>query len=753
MIIGTKVMAEIIKLFELEIDVEKATASTRATLIAIEQLRAESKRLKETEGELSDAYLENQASLKVLQTELRQNEKLTQNVIQANEANTGSIDQMRKQLAVVSVQWAKLSKDERENTEQGKRLTAQKLQLTEALKREERATGDARRNVGNYSEAMSKSIGIFGQFVPAIGQAAGAAEGLGKAFTVALGPIGLIVAAIALVVSGLKAFFTSSEEGQNAWARFSAAGSTALAKVTDALAAFGKKLLEPKQLITDLTNLFENTFGKILKGVFESISAQADRFFLTINKGYQQIKNLFTENTKGIEDVQKRIDASNERLVNANKLIVEGVNNTKQAFNDAISAIKDFANETLEAIKAAQLIADRQAALDKQTRASLVANAKDRLQIAKLKNEFAQKDILNDEQRLAKLDEIFKLEKQILDRNLSIAQQKYEIRKAQNALSNTTKEDLDEEAKLLADVYDVRAANFEKTKELEGQRAELVLKVKNDAINAQKAIEKAETDRLKAGAEAELEALNNEIKLIKELDQASLNAQEQRLQAHIIELDAEHEASKRNVFRALDLEREKLITQRAQEIEFAEKIGADTAAIRQKYANADLEIERAKTDAKLALAEGFAGNLKTIFGEQTAIGKAAAVAETTINTYRGATAAYAALAGIPVVGPALGIAAAAAAVVAGLANVKKILAVKSGLPESGAGTPSGVSASTGDTGVSNAALVAPSINQGIVSRETLTNKNNQVQTQGVLVVDSVTAAQQKQTSNSKTAII
>lgn len=54
------------------------------------------------------------------------------------------------------------------------------------------------------------------------------------------------------------------------------------------------------------------------------------------------------------------------------------------------------------------------------------------------------------------------------------------------------------------------------------------------------------------------------------------------------------------------------------------------------------------------------------------IAKAAAIAETTINTYKAATGAYSALAAIPYVGPALGAAAAAAAIAAGMANVSSI---------------------------------------------------------------------------------
>jgi tape measure domain-containing protein len=63
-----------------------------------------------------------------------------------------------------------------------------------------------------------------------------------------------------------------------------------------------------------------------------------------------------------------------------------------------------------------------------------------------------------------------------------------------------------------------------------------------------------------------------------------------------------------------------------------------------------------------------------------AIGKAAAIAQAVISTYQSATSAYAAMAGIPVVGPALGAVAAAAAVAAGLANVAAIRSQSTSVP-------------------------------------------------------------------------
>lgn len=58
------------------------------------------------------------------------------------------------------------------------------------------------------------------------------------------------------------------------------------------------------------------------------------------------------------------------------------------------------------------------------------------------------------------------------------------------------------------------------------------------------------------------------------------------------------------------------------------------------------------------------------------IGKKAAIAQATVNTFMSATAAYASLVGIPIVGPALAVAAAAAAVAAGFVNIQNIASQK-----------------------------------------------------------------------------
>ncbi|MFO1322217.1 MAG: hypothetical protein U1F52_21630 [Burkholderiales bacterium] len=98
------------------------------------------------------------------------------------------------------------------------------------------------------------------------------------------------------------------------------------------------------------------------------------------------------------------------------------------------------------------------------------------------------------------------------------------------------------------------------------------------------------------------------------------------------------------------------------------------------------------------------------------IGKAGAIAETIISTYQGAQKAYTALVGIPIVGPALATAAAAAAVAVGFARVQAIRATNfgsaSGSPVLTSGGTSGPVTTGGD---GFAVPVAPASVQGIAA--------------------------------------
>jgi hypothetical protein len=223
-------------------------------------------------------------------------------------------------------------------------------------------------------------------------------------------------------------------------------------------------------------------------------------------------------------------------------------------------------------------------------------------------------------------------------------------------------------------------------------------------------------------------------KLKEESDQANyerkLINQENDLQ--LMELENAYE---------FDIQRKALKNQYDQEIKAAEKTGADVTKINQKYALAQKKIGELELKAKLDAYANFAGNIAIIFGKNTAIGRAAAVVQTTIATYQAATEAYKAMAGIPYVGPALGIVAAAAAVAAGLANVKAILDTKSGLPgDSGGGSmPSAPTAIASTPAVSR--TYASATGSSVLSQPQLSQEQlNSIPNQNLLTANDIAKA-------------
>jgi len=94
---------------------------------------------------------------------------------------------------------------------------------------------------------------------------------------------------------------------------------------------------------------------------------------------------------------------------------------------------------------------------------------------------------------------------------------------------------------------------------------------------------------------------------------------------------------------------------------------------------ASIELSNKEAEAKrqnLAAVGNALSSFASLVGEQTGAGKAAAIAATLISTYQSAQDSYKSLAGIPIVGPVLGAAAAAAAVASGFKQIQAIKATK-----------------------------------------------------------------------------
>lgn len=157
--------------------------------------------------------------------------------------------------------------------------------------------------------------------------------------------------------------------------------------------------------------------------------------------------------------------------------------------------------------------------------------------------------------------------------------------------------------------------------------------------------------------------------------------------------------------------------------------------------------KKAQQDALTATADTL-GQISNLFGEQTAVGKASAIAEATISTYLSAQKAYDSTIGVPVVGPVLAPINAGLAIAAGIKNIKAIASVKT--PNGGGASGGGVS---NNFGGATANTQAPSFN--LVGNSGM-NQLAQIQQQPIqayVVSGEVTSAQSLDRNRVKNATL
>jgi chromosome segregation ATPase len=134
---------------------------------------------------------------------------------------------------------------------------------------------------------------------------------------------------------------------------------------------------------------------------------------------------------------------------------------------------------------------------------------------------------------------------------------------------------------------------------------------------------------------------------------------------------------------------------------------------------------------RLNVAKNTLNDLGKIAGEETELGKALAITQTTISTYQSAQDSYASLAKIPVIGTVLGSVAAAAAIAMGMRNIQAIRSAgKDGVKSTGGVPTPSVSSGT----------PAPEMLSG---RFELTPPTEQQPVQAYVVTDDLTENQNK----------
>ncbi len=784
---------EKIKIAEIVIDYDKAVKESAELNKKISDLKEALKEAKKNGQDNTEEYIKQTVELKQLQKEYRNNEKALISLQENESIQLGTLEQLANANAALRAERNKLDLNTKEGAKRLKEINKEIDKNNKAITENSDKLKKQRINVGNYTESVNKAIPASQGFTSAM-------KMIGGALKVMLGPFGLVIAAI----GSLIAYFKSSEEGQNKWNTAMAVAKTVLNNFMDVVSKIGETLanafIKPRETldnfkatIKSIGNFFLNTFGNVIGGSLDVFVGTLQKAFAKVGLAWEKLKDVFIDNEDGIEAAQEKINEKNSDIEKGQAKIKEGVENLKDSTNNAYNSMKKsvqgFVEENRKEIATTLELQRIKNDLDKMERKILIQNAVMNQNAAKIREKIYERDKYTAEERMQFLEDSLKLEQNVLDNELKIKRERLRIKKEESEMSLSTKQDLEEIAKMEADLINFETASIEKRKRLISQRAALsqtlvqeqlkvvetevaifeaknrtllesdkkltseLIESENERLNKIK--EQKETalkmqleSELITQREFDLQLLELENELNDKKTELQKEHQLQRLEALQTDYENELELAQNNIFSVLEIEKQGLELKRQQEIEAAEKIGADVSLINEKYRNLEIELERAKSNAKMELAKGFTDNLAAIFGEQTEIGKAAAIASTTIETYKAAQMSYSSLSGIPVVGPALGLTAAAAAIASGIANVRAIASTSM----DSTGTPTDTSTAVASTSTAaNIESYNANIGEGVAVRSM--NVEQAEKTQVVLVTDDVTYQQNLKNNEKINSII
>lgn len=313
------------------------------------------------------------------------------------------------------------------------------------------------------------------------------------------------------------------------------------------------------------------------------------------------------------------------------------------AFDQLKERIFNFGDETRKELELAGDLADKIAQANKQERELLVERANTNVEINKLKTKAAEVDKFTSEERIQFLLDAAAMEDEITKKEVALATLRRDIKIEENSLSESSKEDLDEEAELIANVIRLEEGRLIRNKELLGVAAGL---------------RKMEADKKAAERAAELSAIQKQSDDI-------------------------------NKIQAKGIEKQKIQI-------------ADLSELKSKNSEKEKAEDELTLNQKLALTSQTLGGITALLGENSAAGKAAAIAQATINSYLAFTDVLKTPTTIPEPFGSIQKAISAAGILAsGIQTVKQITSVQ---------IPSGGSASAGSRGISVPSTPPPAFN-------------------------------------------
>lgn len=305
------------------------------------------------------AFAESDAAKKLAELNLAKQEanQINKLIIKINQSAEGSYNRLSAQYSLNKIYLNNMTKAERENTEEGRKLVAQTKEIYEEMKRLQEATGKFQLNVGNYTQAsdaiiaygdrLKESLGLnsaFGESLLALGRGGEEAKGvftamgdgakaLGKTLlTLMANPVFLAIAGVAAAGAAFKWWYDYNAglvEATRLTQQFTG-------KEGDDLKAFRNEV----QAVADAFNVDFNETIIAANAIAQQFGISADEALKLVKDGFISGGNVtgqFLDNLKEYPAYFKEAGISADQFV----AIVTQTNKSGVFSDKGIDAIKE----------------------------------------------------------------------------------------------------------------------------------------------------------------------------------------------------------------------------------------------------------------------------------------------------------------------------------------------------------------------------------------------------------------------------
>ncbi len=546
-------------LLTIDLDVDAVNQGAAEAKQKVADLTAQMRQLRLAGRENTAEYVALQGQMRGYQQQVTQAVNVNRQLTIAQNTATGSIDEMRAQLSLVTRQYNSLSVEQRGNTEVGGRLLAQQKSLSDSLKELEEAGGNNTRKVGQYREEIEKALGSLNPFQSQLQGIAQAFDSL-KVVTAAQAAAQAEATIATEVAAAAEAQLAVATAALTASQQAEAAAQAELAALTQTGAATSAQLAAVQQRLTLVTT--ELTAAQLAQSAAATGSAAANQAAATASAtaagGFKLFDNILKASIIGaiaaivlllinylrsFDPIVDKVEQAFAGLTAALDFVISSIKNVFTGFTSFGDLLKSFGNFLANPVKAMKEFGGAmvQAAKDAATLKAAQQDLEDTLRINEVKTAETQQRVaemilkarnrsLDNTTRKKLLDDAAALDKEDFDRRTAQANEELRIateairikgRLSDQELANVKKGglavilelqgQLSLKGKITDDEVDmykkaqlnIIAAKDESTKRQEKIQNKIDADAEKAAAAAEKARDRAEAAAEKAAAKAE----------------------------------------------------------------------------------------------------------------------------------------------------------------------------------------------------------------------------------------------------------